>query len=226
MSGVDYTFREQLSAFFELPHDVARGLFPRGPEPIEVRHGRAGLSVTFFDFIQSPVGPYRELVVALLVAPRVKKGRPMPHGAVLPHLVAATHRAARQDAIERWHLPNHDDDVIIEFDAESKCRSARIRDASGRPVMTLRVASAPRFRPARRLYESFPRDTTGLYSMTVELAGDLSETEDGVGSLELWDHPLHELSALRHADPIPFLECWVQNGCKTCFPTEGPLPQP
>jgi hypothetical protein len=227
VSIVEYPFRDALSGFFELPHEVARGLLPHGPEPIEVRHGRAALSVTLFDFTQSPVGPYRELVMALLVAPRVLRGQPLPHGAFHPYLVAATHAAARQHAIERWHLPHYDAEVIIEIDtSEAPLASGRVCDASRRPVMALRVASAHGFRTTRRRYESFQRDATGLYVGTFEIAGDLSECEDGGGALELWDHPLHEGSAVWHADPAPFLECWVQNGCESYLSIEGPLRQP
>ncbi len=103
MSPVEYPFDVALSAMFELPYEVARELLPEHPEPIEVVHGQAALAVRVFDFTTSPVGPYRELALAVLVAPRVDSHHVVPHAAFHTFLLAATNQVAREHAIDLWH---------------------------------------------------------------------------------------------------------------------------
>ncbi len=64
---VQYHFRDAIGGFFELPTENARALLPSDLQPIEPRHGSAVLSVMAFDFHNSPVGSYGELILSILV---------------------------------------------------------------------------------------------------------------------------------------------------------------
>src|SRR5262245_65777883 len=80
---------------------------------MELHHGTSIFSMTAFDFTQSMVGPYGEVVMSVIVAPLVKPGERLPKSAFYPYLVATTTKAARDHAIERWHLPHWMEDVAI-----------------------------------------------------------------------------------------------------------------
>ncbi len=226
MPPVEYPFDVALSAMFELPCEVARELLPEHPEPIEVVHGQAALAVTVFNFTTSPVGPYRELALAVLVAPRVDREHVVPHAAFHTFLLAATTQVARQHAIDLWHLPHYLADVDIQVDAppEASTASARVTDAEGRPVLALQVTRAQPFRAARRRYESFQRDASGLHVGTFEIHGELAESEDGGGALEVWDHPLHARPLALRASRSPLVTAWVRDGMESYLSIEGPYP--
>ena len=81
MSGITrYGYRDAINGFFEFPTDNARRILPKGIEPIEPHHGTSVLAVTVFDFHESEVGEYGEVVYAVLVPPLVRDTR-LPKGA-------------------------------------------------------------------------------------------------------------------------------------------------
>ena len=68
MPGVTrYGYRDAVSGFFEFPTDNARRILPRGFEPVEPHHGTSIFAVTVFDFDESEVGSYGEVVYAVVV---------------------------------------------------------------------------------------------------------------------------------------------------------------
>ena len=64
-----YRFREALGAFFHADTRALSSLLPAGLRPLEARPGHAVLAVTAFDFVESEVGAYGELVISVLVPP-------------------------------------------------------------------------------------------------------------------------------------------------------------
>ena len=106
-----YGFRDAISGFFEFPTENARRILPAHLEPVELHHGSSIFSMTAFDFTESMVGPYGEVVMSVIVAPLVKPGERLPKSAFYPYLVGTTTKAAREHAIERWHLPHWMEDV-------------------------------------------------------------------------------------------------------------------
>ena len=79
---VQYHFRDAIGGFFEFPTENARAILPPELQPIEPHHGSSVLSVMAFDFHDSPVGDYGELILSILVSPRVESGVPMPRSAL------------------------------------------------------------------------------------------------------------------------------------------------
>src|SRR6266498_4306448 len=64
-----YSYRDAMSGFFEFPTENARRILPPNLEPVEVHHGTSVFALTAFDFNQSEVGAYGEVVMAVVVAP-------------------------------------------------------------------------------------------------------------------------------------------------------------
>jgi hypothetical protein len=216
VSQTRYGFRDVISGFFELPGHAARALLPKHIPPIELHHGTAVLAVTCFDFDQSEVGPYGELVMAVLVSPWVDAGKPMPKSALYPYCVATTTQAAREHAIERWHLPHYMRDVSIAFTRSSGRMSARVSDGTA-PVLDLHV-TAHRFAPVKHRYQSFMHDDRGGYLANVLMEGPQSEHEDQRGSLALFAHAIHAGLDLESVEPVPFRELWMGQGLQTFDP--------
>ena len=73
-----YGYRDAISGFFEFPTDNARRVLPRGIEPVEVHHGTSIFAVTIFDFDESEVGEYGEVVYAVDRAAARPRGRACP----------------------------------------------------------------------------------------------------------------------------------------------------
>lgn len=210
MSLTRYGYSNAINGFFEFPTDNARRLLPRHLEPVELHHGTSIFAMTCFEFTESMVGPYGEVVMAVIVSPLVKPGERLPKSAFYPYQVGTTTKAARDHAIERWHLPHWMEDVEIDFERGPGKLGARVR-AGGAPVADLNVYDHS-WSPVSHLYQSFMKDDSGAYLAHIEMQGEQSEHEDERGSLKLYDHPFNSGLVIEDVLDTPFREIWMRNG--------------
>ncbi|HEY7412232.1 MAG TPA: acetoacetate decarboxylase family protein [Vicinamibacteria bacterium] len=212
-----YGYRDAISGFFEFPTENARRILPAHLEPAELHHGSSIFSMTCFDFTESMVGAYGELVLAVIVSPLVKPGERLPKSAFYPFVVATTTRAAREHAIERWHLPHWMEDVQMSFDRGEDRLTARV-EAQGEPVAELSIGQHS-WQPVNHLYQCFMKDDNA-YLAKITMEGSQSEHEEETGQVRLFDHPLH--GPLRIADvfDVPFREIWMRDGMQTFEPLQ------
>jgi hypothetical protein len=211
-----YGYADAISGFFEFPTENARRLLPSHLEPAELHHGSSIFSLTAFDFTESLVGEYREVVMAVIVAPLVKPGERLPKSAFYPYLVATTTEASRQHAIERWHLPHWMEDVEVDLTREPGRMVAAIR-AGGEAVAELTVTDHS-WNPVSHLYQSFMKDDAGAYLANILMEGSQSEHEEETGRLVLHDHPFNKDLDVAEVYEQPFREIWMQKGAQTFDP--------
>ena len=215
MSITRYGYRDAISGFFEFPTDNARRILPRGMEPVEPHHGTSILAVTVFDFDESEVGEYGEVVYAVIVPPLVREGR-LPKSAFFPWQVATTTKAAREHAIARWHLPHWMEDVGVEFLREQGRLTAKVA-ADGSPAMEMTITDHS-WQPVSHLYQSFQKDDSGSYMANILFEGDKSEHEEETGSLVLHDNVFNKDIVLSEVYETPFRELWMRKGCQLFDP--------
>ncbi len=215
MSLTRYGYRDAMSGFFEFPTDNARRVLPKGLEPFEVHHGTSIFAITVFDFVESEVGPYGEAVYAVVVPPLVKDGR-MPNSAMYPWQVATTTKAAREHAIERWHLPHWMEDVEIEFQ-RSPGKIVGTVKAEGALACELTVTDHS-WKPVSHLYQSFQKDDSGLYLANIVFEGAKSEHEEEAGRVVLHECGFNRDLVLSEVYETPFREMWMRDGCQLFDP--------
>jgi hypothetical protein len=211
-----YGYREVIGGFFEFPTENARRILPAHIEPAELHHGTSIFAMNVFDFTESMVGPYKEAVMAVIVAPLVKPGERLPKSAFYPYLVATTTRAARDHAIERWHLPHWMSDVEIDFEPGPGSLTARVR-ADGARVADLTITEHS-WSPVSHLYQSFMRDGDQTYLAHITMEGRQSEHEDEKGALTLHEHPFNQPLVISEVYETPFRELWMRAGMQTFEP--------
>jgi hypothetical protein len=211
-----YGYRDAISGFFEFPTDNARKILPAHLEPVELHHGTSIFSMTAFDFTESMVGTYGEVVMAVIVAPLVKPGEKLPKSAFYPYRVATTTKAAREHAIERWHLPHWMEDVEVEFARGDGALTARVR-ADGAPAVDLTVTDHS-WNPVSHLYQSFMKDGDGAYLANITMEGSQSEHEEESGRIRLYDHAFNKELAIADVYEVPFRELWMRKGLQTFQP--------
>ena len=211
-----YGYADAISGFFEFPTDNARRILPPHLEPIELHHGTSIFSMVAFDFTKSEVGPYGEVVMSVIVSPLVKPGERLPKSAFYPYLVGTTTRAARDHAIERWHLPHWMEDVEIEFSREGRRIGAKV-GVGGAPVAEISISDHS-WNPVSHLYQSFMRDDDGAYLANIVMDAEQSEHEEETGRLVLHDHPFNRDLVISDVYEIPFRELWMRNGVQTFDP--------
>ncbi len=215
MSLTRYGYRDAISGFFEFPTDNARRLLPKGIEPFELHHGTSILSVVIFDFIESEVGAYGEVVYAVIVPPLVQAGR-MPNSAMYPWQVATTTKAAREHAIERWRLPHWMEDVEVAFERSPGRIVARVK-AEGALACELTVTQHS-WKQVSHLYQSFQKDDSGLYLANIVFEGGQSEHEEETGSIVLHECAFNRDLVLSEVYEKPFRELWMRDGCQLFDP--------
>jgi hypothetical protein len=172
--------------------------------------------MTVFDFTESEVGSYGEVVMAVIVSPLVKPGERLPRSAFYPYQVATTTRASRDHAIERWHLPHWMEDVEVRFDQQGKTISAGVR-VDGSPVAELTITDHS-WNPVSHLYQCFMRDDSGAYLASITMEGQQCEHEEETGRLQLFEHPFNKELAISEIYEHPYREMWMREGKQTFDP--------
>ena len=199
-----YDFSCALSALFLAEYGALRGLLPSGLWPLEARRGFGVLAVTAFDFIDSEVGAYGELVCSVLVPPWAPRNTAMVDAAYFPFFLATSTAPSRTHAAERWRLPAHARSLDIAFSADGRRRSVRASEGDT-PVLSLSVGLAGGA-PGIQTYQCFSADDRGVYRVKLDIEGEFDEHEEELGMLEPGAHPLgRQLDALA-LDRIPFRE--------------------
>ena len=217
MPGVTrYGYRDAISGFFEFPTENARRILPRHLEPAELHHGSSIFAMTVFDFTESEVGDYGEVVMAVIVSPLVKPGERLPKSAFYPYLVGTTTKAAREHAIERWHLPHWMEDVEVGFDRQAKAVTARVK-VDGSPVADLTITDHS-WKAVSHLYQCFMKDDQGAYLANITMEGRQSEHEEETGRIKLHEHPFNKDLEISEIYEQPFREMWMREGRQTFEP--------
>jgi hypothetical protein len=217
LSGLTrYGYANAISGFFEFPTDNARRILPKHLEPAELHHGSSIFSMTAFDFTESEVGSYGEVVMSVIVAPLVKPGEKLPKSAFYPYLVGTTTKAARDHAIERWHLPHWMEDVEMSFEKKGNTLAAKV-SAGGAVVAELAIGDHS-WQSVSHLYQSFMKDDSGAYLASITMEGEQSEHEEETGSIKLHDHPFNKDLVISEIYEQPFRELWMRNGKQTFEP--------
>jgi len=211
-----YGYSNAISGFFEFPTENARRILPSHLEPVELHHGTSIFAMTAFDFTESMVGHYGEVVMAVIVSPLVKPGERLPKSAFYPYRVATTTKAAREHAIERWHLPHWMDDIGMVFSKDGSALSARVT-ADGEPVADLTISDHS-WEPVSHLYQSFMKDDAGAYLANIVMEGGQSEHEEEKGKLVLHEHAFNRELTISEVYDVPFRELWMRDGRQTFDP--------
>ncbi|MCE2455452.1 MAG: acetoacetate decarboxylase family protein [Gemmatimonadetes bacterium] len=215
-----YGFRRCVGAFFEMSTDDARRILPPHLEPLEVQHSRSILAVTAFEFNESEVGEYFEIVLAVVTPPMLEENKPFPKAAFYPFMVGTSTEAARMHAIERWRLPHHMADIGMSMTESADRIEVSVREGD-RPVLDLTVTEHE-FMPSRSLYNCFTidldKDGTGRYKANIYMEAPHSEHEEETGALELHDHPMTSMLTFEEVATYPFREQWYKEGLQTFEP--------
>lgn len=215
---VQYHYRDAIGGFFEFPTENARALLPQDLQPIEPHHGSSVLSVMAFDFHDSPVGSYGELILSILTAPRVEPGQPWPKSAFFPFRLATTTRESREHAIERWHLPHYMKDIDLRWDRGDGHVTIHATER-GQPIVDMTVTEFEWSRVEHR-YQAFMHDEEGFYSSTIVMAGQFSENEEEKGGIVIHTQAMTELLEDWELTTTPFRELWMKNGVQTFHPLQ------
>jgi hypothetical protein len=219
---VEYRFRHAIGGFFEFPTENARAILPPSLHPIEPHHGQSVLSVMAFDFNDSMVGEYGEIILSVLVAPRLEKDRGIPRSAFYPFLLGTTTKASRDHAIERWHLPHFMDDIDLAFRPEGQHVDV-IAAYKGAPLIDMRVTEYE-WEEADHRYQAFTRDGSGSYMATIVMNAQFSENEEERGSIKIAEHEFTSAIDRANVNTTPFRELWMRDGLQTFHPLEQIAP--
>jgi hypothetical protein len=215
---VQYHFRHAIGGFFEFSTANARKILPPHLHPVEPHHGQSVLSVMAFDFHESMVGEYGELILSVLVMPRVAPGSPLPRSAFYPFLLGTTTKASRDHAIERWHLPHFMENIDLSFEAGDD--DIRIAAAhGGSPIIDMRITDYDWEKVSHR-YQAFMHDHDGSYMSTIIMESDFSENEEELGEITIHKHAFNSAIERETVTTTPFRELWMRDGLQTFHPLE------
>ncbi|MEM7200651.1 MAG: hypothetical protein AAF628_10320 [Planctomycetota bacterium] len=199
-----YGFRQAVGAFFVAETRALSRYLPAGLFPLEARPGCGVLAITAFDFVDSEVGPYGELVLSVVVPPWAGRDEELPETAFFPFFLGTTTEVSREHARDRWLLPAHD--VCLSIDITRSGVDRRVRAAEhGEEILSL-TTPLPAGPPSTRLYQCFSADAGSLHRVGIQVDGGFRDAEEELGRLELSHHGLAREIAGLLEDDIPFRE--------------------
>ncbi|HCR03742.1 MAG TPA: hypothetical protein DIU18_00990 [Gemmatimonadetes bacterium] len=213
MEYTRYGFAQVVAAFFEMPTADARKLLPPHLQPLEVQHTRSILAITAFEFTESMVGSYNEIVLSIIVPPRVEVGQLLPKAAFFPFIVGTTTDSSREHAIERWHLPHYMKELDIRLHPEDDVMKVTVAEDDMK-ILDMTVTSH-QFAPVRDLYNSFMVDGDNHYKVNIYMEGPHAEHEEERGSLTLYEHAMTEGLTRSDVSSYAFREQWLRGGMQT-----------
>jgi hypothetical protein len=205
-----YQFRHAVSAFAEVPTELASRLLPAHLKPLEMHHGSGIFAVTAFEFTESMVGPYQEIVLAVIVPPLAKSDGQFPKAAFYPFVLGTSTVESREHAIERWHLPHYMRDVGVRFEEESGRMKVAVHEKKN-AILDFTVTSH-KWNEVDHLYQSFMVEGDTHFKVDIHMRGRFSVHEEERGRLTLHDHPMLEGLDPDEVDAIPFRELWMRDG--------------
>lgn len=208
-----YGFENCVGAFFEMSTADARALLPAHLEPLEKQHTRSVLAILAFQFTESEVGSYDELVLAVITPPRVEAGKPLPKAAFFPFMVATSTAESRAHAIERWHLPHYMKNVDFSFEESDGQMRLEVSD-EGAPVLEMTVTQHE-FHRAVNPYHCFTIDGDDRFKVNIYMDGPHSEHDEEAGELVLHPHPITAGLTPEETSTYPFREEWYRAGVQT-----------
>lgn len=145
---IQYRDLSAVFAFFSISPARAEALLQHTPlVPVRFLSGTAIAAVSFFDYRDTSIGPYRECGVSLAVVPRGQRQPRLPflhvfraarHGDVGSHILdlPVTSEVADVGGRELWGYPKFQ--TKIEFRLEGQqFRGAVLAPDDGRPILTL-----------------------------------------------------------------------------------------
>jgi len=217
MNLTKYGFDNCVGGFFEFATSDARKILPAHLEPVEIQHERSVMAVLAFQFTESEVGAYDELVMAIIVPPRVVEGTALPKAAFFPFMVATSTSESRAHAIERWRLPHHMANIDFAFTESDGKMDLLVSDA-GVPVLEMTVTDHD-FKDAVNPYHCFTIGESvgaeGRFKVNIFMEAPHSEHDEETGSLTLHPHPMTAMLTIDEVATWPFREEWYRAGEQT-----------
>lgn len=205
-----YRFDQALAACFLARNDALRAVLPPNLRPLEARPGHGLVVVTAFNFTDSEVGPYGELVMAVMVPPFTPRDESWPESASYPFDLVTNTLDSRDHAAGSWYLPARPKPYGLRFSRDGERRSVDLYD-EGTPVLSLSVKHNPTWE-RDRLYQVFTRSDGRLHRVALSVEGSVSEHNEETGRLTLYDHPIADRLADLVADDEALFEQSMDDG--------------
>jgi len=213
MQLTKYGFENAVAGFFEMPTNDATKILPKHLQSLEIQHQRSILAITAFKFTETEVGSYNEIVLSIIVPPKVDPNKPIPNAAFYPFIVGVTTAESRAHAIERWHLPHYMKDIDIEFTESQESLLVQVHEKD-KPILDLTVTDFSKT-PDTLLFNAFTTNKEDAFKVNIFMQGQHSEHEEETGSLKLYPHQMTEGLDLDDISTVPFREQWFQQGLQT-----------
>ncbi len=208
-----YGFRHAVSVFSRMPTTAVARLLPPHVRPLEVQHGCGVVGVNAFDFTESPVGPYQEIAVVVVVPPLPTEGGMFPKAAFYPVRVATTSRRGLMHRRDAWRLPCREGTVEIAFqDLGDKINVYVYEDDD--PIVDFTV-SCRKWNPVDQAYQMFMTGDDRTWKADFRLSGPLSVHEEERGHVTMHRHPFWDGLDREEIEAIPFRELWMKDGVQS-----------
>ena len=205
-----YEFSQTASAFFEMPTEMAMPLLPKPLQVLETHHGSSIFAITAFDFTESMVGTYQEVVMSVIVPPLIRAQAKFPKSAFYPFVLGASTAESRAHALERCNLPHHMAECNIDFSEENASFTVAVREGDA-PRVAVPV-TGHEWGVGEHPDQGKLKNDSGRYKVDIHMQGNFCEHEEERGSLTLHDHPMCAGLAPAEITAYPFRKLWMKRG--------------
>ncbi len=196
-------------------------------KPIEIKPGKSIVALTIFNNHDTPVDPYKEIVVSIPVLCDARVSIPL-----LPFLIKSLFRnsgfyvltvasdtsLSREEGNIIFGYPHYEGNINVEFIQNESNFYAKL-DEAGKNILSIRVNKIKREKIEQVDYQTYFTKNNNLYRIemnTVAIVGRSFKKSDGI--LELGSHVISQTLKNLEIDPKPVEISYYRNSIEILNP--------
>lgn len=218
--SIDYKFNCVINCLTEIETDNIKGLLPKNLYPFEVHPDLSLLSIIGFDFYDTPVGKYQEIIIGILTQAYLTPEKNIPKATIFPINLATTSDASRQHAIDNYKLPHYLKNIDISFDTKGPKKILKCKE-DNKIFLNIELVIENKGEKAKEYHQSLIYSAEKIFLSKIYIDANICETQDEKGNIELTNHDFFKNININSINNTPYLERFASTGVETMFELES-----
>lgn len=211
---INYKFKNVINCLLEIDTIYVNKLVPKNIYPLEIQPNLSLISIIGFDFYDTPIGDYQEVIIGIITQPYFLNKDRIPKSAVFPINVATNTDKSKEHAIANYKLPHYMKNIIIDFNVNDSKKILTCKD-NDKIFLNVELNIKNNLEKTEEYHQSFIADHNQLYLSEINIDAILGENQDGEGKVTLSSHKFFKNIEINEINNIPYLERYAHTGIET-----------
>ncbi len=210
----NYQFKNILNCLLEIETIYVNKLVPKNIYPLEIQPNLSLISIIGFDFQETPIGNYQEVIIGVVIQPYLLKKGDIPKSAIFPINIATNTDNSKIHAISNYKLPHYMKNIEIDFDIDASKKKLICKENND-VFMNIELDINDKHDKSQEYHQSFVFDNNKLFLSNININSLMAESQDGRGNVFFNKHSFFKDIEIDEINNIPYLERHAYNGIET-----------